>query len=48
MRLRFSPLVPTDLEEIADFIAHDSPRHAARMLRLFRDRMKEISKRPEA
>jgi len=32
MRLRLSPLVPGDLEEIADFIAQDSPRHALRML----------------
>ena len=47
MRLRLSPLVAGDLEEIADFIAQDSPRHAARMLRLLRARMKEIAKNPE-
>jgi plasmid stabilization system protein ParE len=47
MRLRLSPLVPGDLEEIADFIAADSPRHALRVLRLLRARMKEIAKRPE-
>jgi plasmid stabilization system protein ParE len=47
MRLRVSPLVPSDLEEIADYIAKDSPRHAARMLRLLRARMKEIAKQPQ-
>ena len=47
MRLRLSPFVPVDLEEIADYIARDSPRHAARMLRLLRARMKEIARRPE-
>lgn len=46
MRLRLSPLVPGDLEEIAEFIAQDSPRQAARMLRLLRARMKEIAKQP--
>jgi len=30
MRLRLSPSVPVDLEEIADCIAHDSRRHANR------------------
>ena len=33
---RLSPFIPGDLEEIADFIAQDSPRHAAKMLRLLR------------
>jgi len=47
VRIRLSPLVPDDLEEIADYIAQDSPRHAARMLRLLRARMKEIAKQPE-
>jgi plasmid stabilization system protein ParE len=47
MRLRLSPFVPGDLEEIAEYIAQDSPRHAARMIRLLRARMKEIAKRPE-
>jgi len=47
VRLRLSAYVPSDLEEIADFIAQDSPRHAARMLRLLRARMKEIAKQPE-
>jgi plasmid stabilization system protein ParE len=47
MRLRLSPLVPGDLEEIAEYIAQDSPRHAARTLRILRARIKEIAKRPE-
>jgi toxin ParE1/3/4 len=47
MRLRLSPLVPADLEEIADFIAQDSPRHALRVLRLLRARMREIARQPE-
>jgi plasmid stabilization system protein ParE len=47
MRLRLSPLVPADLEEIADYIAQDSPLHAARMLRQLHARMKEIAKHPE-
>jgi plasmid stabilization system protein ParE len=47
MRLRLSARVPSDLEEIADFIAADSPRHALRVLRLLRAKMKEIAKPPE-
>ncbi len=47
MRLRLSPHVPGDLEEIADFIAQDSPRQAARMLRMLRVRMKEIARQPQ-
>jgi toxin ParE1/3/4 len=47
MRLRLSPKVPGDLEEIADFIARDSPRHALRFLRLLRTRMKEIARQSE-
>jgi plasmid stabilization system protein ParE len=39
--------VPGDLEEIAEYIAQDSPRHAARMIRLLRAQMKEIAKQPE-
>lgn len=46
MRLRFSPLVPADLEEIVDFIAQDSPQPAMRVLRQLRARMKEIAKQP--
>jgi plasmid stabilization system protein ParE len=47
MRLRLSPFVSADLEEIADYIAQDSPRQAVKMLRLLRARMKEIAKQPE-
>ena len=47
MRLRLSPSVPGDLEEIAEHIAQDSPRHATRMLRLLRARMKEIARSPK-
>jgi len=47
MRFTLSPLVPADLEELAEYIAIDSPRHAARMLRLLRARIREIAERPE-
>lgn len=47
MRLRLSALVPGDLEEIADYIARDNPREAARFLRQLRARMREIAKRPQ-
>jgi plasmid stabilization system protein ParE len=47
MRLCLSPYVPADLEEIADYIARNSPRHAARILRLLRARMKEIAQQPQ-
>ncbi len=47
MRLRLSPFVPGDLEEIVDYIAGDSPRQAGRLLRDLRARMKEIAKHPE-
>jgi toxin ParE1/3/4 len=46
MRLALSPRVPTDLEEIAAYIAEDSPRNAARFLRLLHTRMKEIATQP--
>ena len=47
MSLRLSPCVPGDLEEIAEYIAQDSPRHAVRMLRLRHARMKEIARNPK-
>jgi plasmid stabilization system protein ParE len=47
MRLRLSPYVPGDLEEIVDYIAQDSPRQAARLLGSLRTRMQEIAKQPE-
>jgi plasmid stabilization system protein ParE len=46
MRLRLSSFVPVDLEEIADYIAQDSPRHAARVLRALRAKMTEIARQP--
>jgi toxin ParE1/3/4 len=47
MLLRLSPRVPGDLEEIADYIVMDSPRHALRVVRLLRAKMKEIARQPE-
>lgn len=47
MRLRLSPRIPADLEEIVDYIALDSPRQAARLLHLLSARMKEIAKQPQ-
>jgi toxin ParE1/3/4 len=47
MRVRLSPHIPGDLEEIADYIAQDSPRQASRVLRLLRARIKEIAKQPQ-
>lgn len=46
MRLRLSPLVARDLEEIGDFIALDSPRQALRVLRALRQKMREIARQP--
>lgn len=46
MRLRLSPFVPTDLEEIADYIAQDSPRQAVRVLRALHEKMRQIAKQP--
>jgi toxin ParE1/3/4 len=47
MRLRLSPLVPGDLEEIADFIALDSPHKALQLLRGLRSKFKEIASQPK-
>jgi antitoxin ParD1/3/4 len=44
--LRLSRCVSADLEAIAEYIALDSPRHAIRMLRLLRTRMKQTAKQP--
>ncbi len=46
MRLRFSPFVKRDLREIAEYIAEDSPRHAADWIRLLRSRFAEIAEQP--
>ncbi|HTV05282.1 MAG TPA: type II toxin-antitoxin system RelE/ParE family toxin [Acidobacteriaceae bacterium] len=47
MRLRLSPYVPRDLEEIAAYIALDSPRHALKTVRLLRAAFAEIAKQPK-
>jgi plasmid stabilization system protein ParE len=44
MRLVLAPRVPEDLEEIAAYIAEESPRHAVRWLRVLHSRMKEIAR----
>lgn len=46
MRLRLSPHVPEDLEDILNYIARESPRHASRVVRLLRTRCSEIGKEP--
>jgi toxin ParE1/3/4 len=46
MRLRLSPRVAGDLEDVADYIARDSPRQALRVLQLLRKRMEEIAQKP--
>lgn len=47
MRLILSPRVPGDLEEIADYIAQDSPRQAVRVLHLLHGRLKKIAQQPQ-
>ena len=47
MRLRLSPLVPGDLEEIVGYIAHDNPTQAIRLLGLLEARMGEIARHPQ-
>lgn len=47
MQLRLSKFVPDDLEEIADYIAQDSPRNSVRFIRILRRRMLEIAKQPQ-
>ena len=46
MRWRLSPYVPGDIEEIVDYIARDSPRHAASVVRLLRKSLAEIAREP--
>ena len=46
MRLRFSPHIKHDLLEIAEYIAHDSPRHAANWIRVLRSHFKRIAENP--
>ena len=47
MRLRLSKYVPGDLEEIADYIAQDSPRNAIRFIRTIRQQMQKIATQPK-
>jgi toxin ParE1/3/4 len=47
MRLRLSNYVAVDLEQIADYIAQDSPRNAIRFIRILRRRMQGIAKQPQ-
>jgi toxin ParE1/3/4 len=47
MHLRLSPYVPRDLEEIANYIAQDSPRHALSVVRRLRAAFAEIAKQPQ-
>jgi plasmid stabilization system protein ParE len=47
VRVRLSPFVAGDLEEIGDYIAKDSPRHASRLLKMIGSRIHEIAIQPE-
>jgi len=46
VRLRLSPLVPGDLEEIGDYIAQDSPAQAVRVILSLNARIKQIASHP--
>lgn len=46
MRLEFSTFVEGDLDEIAAYIAEDSPRRALSFIREIRDRLEDIRERP--
>lgn len=47
MRLRLSRHVPLDLEEIADYIAQDSPKHALLVIKRLRAGFAEIARQPQ-
>lgn len=47
MRLRLSSHVPRDLEEIANYIAQDSPRHAVSLVRRLRAAFIDIARQPQ-
>ena len=47
MRLRLSRYVVRDLEEIAVYIARDSPKHALRTIRQLRATFAEIARQPK-
>lgn len=46
MRLRLSPCVPTYLAEITEYIAKDSPKQAAVVVRMLRATVREVAKQP--
>lgn len=46
MRLRLSAIIPSDLEEILEYIARDSFRHAARTVRRLRAHCAEVARDP--
>lgn len=48
MRLLFSPLAETDLEDIADHIAADHATHALRFVRELREQCRRIADHPLA
>jgi toxin ParE1/3/4 len=47
MRLRFSSFVKYDLAEIAEYISHDSPREALKLVRRIRESFKHIAENPQ-
>lgn len=46
MRVLFSPLAATDLEEIGDHIARDNPRRALTFIQGIREQCKKLSQAP--
>jgi toxin ParE1/3/4 len=48
MRFRFSRRAEADLEEIADYIARDSPTRAASFVQELRARCRQLSEFPDA
>jgi toxin ParE1/3/4 len=48
MRLELSPLAQADLENIADYIALDSPGNALRFIEGFQDQFRKIARAPLA
>lgn len=47
MRYILSPIVKEDLDEIADWIAQDSPRRAIKIVRELRAEFRKIAQHPE-
>ncbi len=48
MRLKFSHRAEADLEQIADYVAQDSPNAAFLLVRRLRDRCEDLLSRPHA